>query len=266
MTVPPAEQPAELSAQSPADRSDPRPVALVTGASSGIGEASARGLARAGFEVVVAARRADRLDALAGEIGGRALPFDVTDPDGVAVALGGLERLDLVVHSAGGALGLEPVVDADLDVWRQMFDSNVLGVARVTQAVVGLLRASDRGHIVIIGSVAGQEVYPGGGGYTAAKHAANSLARTLRWELSAEGIRVTEIAPGMVRTEFSVVRFGGDQERADKVYEGLTPLSAEDVADAVVFAATRPVHVDIEFVQLKPVAQVTTTVAHRRPS
>jgi NADP-dependent 3-hydroxy acid dehydrogenase YdfG len=247
----------------PASGPGPRPVALVTGASSGIGEASARGLAAAGFEVLVAARRADRLEALAAEIGGRALPMDVTDPASVVAAAENIDRLDVVVHSAGGALGLEPVVEADLDLWRRMFDSNVLGVARVTQAVIGLLRASGRGHVVLIGSVAGKEVYPGGGGYTAAKHAANSLARTLRWELSAEGIRVTEIAPGMVRTEFSLVRFGGDEQHADRVYEGLTPLSAEDVAEAVVFAVTRPPHVDVEFLQIKPVAQVTTTVANR---
>jgi NADP-dependent 3-hydroxy acid dehydrogenase YdfG len=252
MTVPPA--------------ADPRPVALVTGASSGIGEACARALTAAGFEVFAAARRTDRLDRLAAATGCRALPMDVTEAESVARAVSGLDRLDLVVHAAGGALGLEPAVQADLDRWRAMYECNVLGVVRVTQAVAGLLRASGRGHVVVIGSVAGQEVYPGGGGYTAAKHATNAVARTLRWELSGEGVRVTEIAPGMVRTEFSLVRFDGDAERADRVYEGLTPLTAADVAEAVVFAATRPPHVDVEFLQLKPTAQVTTTVAHRRPA
>ncbi|MGF1663213.1 MAG: SDR family NAD(P)-dependent oxidoreductase [Kineosporiaceae bacterium] len=243
-----------------------RPVALVTGASSGIGEASARALAAGGFDVVAAARRTDRLDRLAAGTGVRALPMDVTDQGSVSGAAAALDRLDLVVHAAGGALGLEPAVSADLDRWRAMYDTNVLGVLRVTQAVAGLLRASGRGHVIVIGSVAGQEVYPGGGGYTAAKHATNALARTLRWELSGEGVRVTEIAPGMVRTEFSLVRFDGDAERADRVYEGLTPLSAADVAETVVFAATRPAHVDVEYLQLKPTAQVTTTVAHRRPA
>ncbi|MGF1646430.1 MAG: SDR family NAD(P)-dependent oxidoreductase [Kineosporiaceae bacterium] len=250
----------------PADATtDPRPVALVTGASSGIGEASVRALAAAGFEVVAAARRTDRLERLAAATGCRALTMDVTDPASVAGGVAGLDRVDAVVHAAGGALGLEPALSADLDRWRQMYETNVLAVARVTQAVAGLLRASGRGHVIVIGSVAGQEVYPGGGGYTAAKHGTHALARTLRWELSGEGVRVTEIAPGMVRTEFSLVRFGGDAERADRVYEGLTPLGAEDVAAAVVFAATRPPHVDVEFLQIKPTAQVTTTVAHRRP-
>lgn len=241
-----------------------RPVALVTGASSGIGAASARALAAAGFHVVAGARRMDRLEKLAADIDGRAVALDVTDPASIDAVAAGLDRLDLVVHCAGGALGLEPVVDSDLDRWREMFETNVIGVARATQAVIGLLRASGRGHIVIIGSVAGKEVYPGGAGYTGAKHAANSLARTLRWELSAEGIRVTEIAPGMVRTEFGLVRFDGDVEKAEAPYRGLTPLTAQDVAEAVVFAATRSPNVDIEYIAIKPVAQVSTTVANRR--
>jgi NADP-dependent 3-hydroxy acid dehydrogenase YdfG len=240
-----------------------RPVALVTGASSGIGEATAKALVSAGFDVVAAARRTDRLRALADEIGCRILTLDVTDPSGVADATAGLDRVDCVVHSAGGALGLEPVLDGDLARWTAMYEANVLGVVHVTRAVIGLLRASRRGQVIVIGSVAGKEVYPGGGGYTVAKHGTNALVRTLRWELSAEGIRVTEIAPGMVRTEFSVVRFDGDEQRAEQVYSGLTPLCAADVAEAVVFAVTRPPHVDVEYVAMKTVAQVTTTVAHR---
>jgi len=240
-----------------------QPTALVTGASSGIGAASARALSAAGFHVVLAARRLDRLQRLAAELDGRAAVVDVTDDDSIDELVAGLGSLDLIVHSAGGALGLEPVVEADLGRWREMFETNVIGVARLTQAVIAHLRASSRGHVIIIGSVAGQEVYPGGAGYTAAKHAANALTRTLRWELSAEGIRVTVIAPGLVRTEFSLVRFDGDAERADAVYRGLTPLSAEDVAEAVAFAATRPPHVDIDYIALKPVAQVSTTVANR---
>ncbi len=243
--------------------SAPRPVALVTGGSSGIGAASARGLAGAGFDVVVAARREARLGTLAAEINGRAVQLDVTDPASVAALVAELDRVDLVVHSAGGALGLDPVASADLDQWQAMFDANVLGTARVTQAVMGLLRRSTRGHVILLGSVAGTEVYPGGGGYTGAKHAVHSLAQTLRWELSAEGIRVTEIAPGLVDTEFSLVRFDGDAERARAVYRGLTALTAEDVAEAIVFAATRPPHVDIDYLVIKPVAQVSATVANR---
>jgi NADP-dependent 3-hydroxy acid dehydrogenase YdfG len=177
----------------------------------------------------------------------------------------GLDAVDLVVHSAGGALGLDRVEDADLDRWRRMYEVNVLGVVRLTKALLPKLRAGGAGHIVVLGSIAGFEVYPGGAGYTAAKHAVNALCRTLRLELNGEPIRITEIAPGMVETEFSQVRFGGDLERAAAVYQGLTPLSAQDVAEVVAFCATRPPHVDIDHVVLRPVAQATAMIAHREP-
>ncbi|WP_336922569.1 SDR family NAD(P)-dependent oxidoreductase [Aquipuribacter sp. SD81] len=245
----------------------PRGTAVVTGASSGIGEASARALAAAGFHVVVAARRVERLEALAAELGGRAVRLDVTDDASVAAlaeAVADLPSVDCVVHSAGGALGLEPVLDSDLDRWQRMFDSNVLGVARVTQALAPRLRASGRGHVVVIGSIAGSEVYPGGAGYAAAKHAVRAVTETLRWELHTEGIRVSEVAPGMVHTpEFSLVRFDGDAERAAKVYEGARPVHAEDVAEVVAFVATRPPHVDIDRVVVKPVGQANGHVVHR---
>ena len=237
--------------------------AVVTGASSGIGAATVRALAAAGFDTVAAARRLDRCEALAAEVGGRAARLDVTDDASVAEFVAGLDGVDLIVHSAGGALGLDRVEDADLDQWRSMYESNVLGVVRLTKALLPKLRAAAAGHIVVLGSIAGFEVYPGGAGYTAAKHAVNALCRTLRLELNGEPIRITEIAPGMVETEFSQVRFGGDQERATAVYRGLTPLSAQDVAEVVAFCATRPPHVDIDQVVLRPVAQATAMIAHR---
>jgi NADP-dependent 3-hydroxy acid dehydrogenase YdfG len=239
-------------------------VALVTGASSGIGAATVRALAAAGFDTVAAARRVERCEELAREVGGRALRLDVTDDASVASLAEQLDRVDVVVHSAGGALGLDPVEKADVEQWRQMYDSNVLGVLRVHRALLPKLRESGNGHVVVLGSIAGFEVYPGGAGYTGVKHAVNALCRTLRLELVGEPIRITEVAPGMVETEFSLVRFGGDAERAAGVYRGLTPLSAEDVADVVAFCVTRPAHVDIDYVLVKPVAQASTTVAARR--
>jgi NADP-dependent 3-hydroxy acid dehydrogenase YdfG len=237
--------------------------ALITGASSGIGAATARSLSAAGFDVVVAARRRERLEDLARETGGRALELDVTDPDSVARLGEEVPDAAVVIHSAGGALGLEPIAEADEDLWQRMYDTNVVGVLRVTKAMLPALERSGDGHIVILGSVAGVEVYPGGAGYTAAKHAVNAVARTLRLELLGRPVRVTEIAPGLVETEFSEVRFGGDAERARDVYEGLTPLSAEDVADAIAYVVTRPPHVDIDYLAMKPTAQATARDVHR---
>lgn len=240
-----------------------RRVALVTGASSGIGAACVRALAAAGFHTIAAARRIERCEELAREVGGHAAALDVTDQSSVDALAGELGELSVIVHSAGGALGLEPIADADAEHWRTMYETNVMGVMRVTRALLPALRRSADGHVVLVGSIAGVEVYPGGAGYTAAKHAANALARTLRLELLADGIRVSEVAPGMVETEFSVVRFGGDEERAAKVYEGLVPLRAEDVADLIAFILTRPAHVDIDYAVIKPTAQASALIAHR---
>ena len=240
-----------------------RATALVTGASSGIGAATVRSLAAAGFDTVAAARRVERCEEIAREVGGRALRLDVTEPASVAELAGALDELSVIVHSAGGALGLEPIAEADEERWRTMYEANVLGLVRVTKALLPALRRSGRGHIVILGSVAGVEVYEGGAGYTAVKHGANVVARTLRLELLADGIRVTEVAPGLVETEFSLVRFGGDEERARAVYRGLEPLRAEDVAELIAFVVTRPPHVDIDYVVIKPTAQATATVVHR---
>jgi NADP-dependent 3-hydroxy acid dehydrogenase YdfG len=237
--------------------------AVVTGASSGIGAATVRALAGAGFDVVAAARRFERCQALADEVGGRAVRLDVDDADSVTGLAEAVPDAGVVVHSAGGALGLSPVGEADPDQWEQMYETNVLGVMRVTKALLPAIERSGDGHIVVLGSVAGVEVYSGGGGYTAAKHAVNALTRTLRRELLGKPIRVTEIAPGLVETEFSLVRFGGDEERARQVYEGLKPLTAEDVAEAIAFVVTRPEHVNVDYLAVKPRAQISATIVHR---
>jgi NADP-dependent 3-hydroxy acid dehydrogenase YdfG len=239
------------------------PTALVTGASSGIGAATVRALAREGFETIAAARRLQRCEELAAEVGGRALRLDVSDPESVAALAGAVPEVAVVVHSAGGALGLDPIADADEEKWLTMYESNVVGVMRVTKALLPALERSGDGRVVVIGSVAGVEVYPGGAGYTAAKHAAHAVTQTLRLELLGKPIRVTEVAPGLVETEFSMVRFDGDEKRAADLYRGLKPLTAEDVAEVIAFAITRPAHVDIDYVGVKPTAQATATVVHR---
>jgi NADP-dependent 3-hydroxy acid dehydrogenase YdfG len=238
-------------------------VAVVTGASSGIGAATARALARAGYTLWLGARRTDRLEALATELSGHAHVLDVADADSVAAFCAALpEQVHLLVNNAGGALGLEPIAEARDEDWLQMYQSNVLGLMRVTRGLMPRLIASRR-HIVNITSIAGRETYPSGAGYTAAKHAAVAVTRTLREELNGTPVRVTDIAPGLVETEFSVVRFAGDTERAKKPYEGLTPLTAEDVADTILWAVTRPWHVNIDEIVLKPVAQASATKVAR---
>jgi len=240
-----------------------RPTAVVTGASSGIGAATARALAAAGFRVVLGARRVDRLEAIAKEIDGTALPLDVTDRGSVAEFVAAVPACRLLVNNAGGAKGLEPVEQADEADWTWMFEVNVLGTLRLVQGLLPRLRESGDGHIVTVTSIAALAPYDNGAGYTGAKHAQAMLHRTLRGELLGEPIRLTEVLPGMVETEFSVVRFGGDQEKADKVYQGITPLTAEDVADVIAFAATRPSHVNLDQIVLKPRAQADAMRAYR---
>ncbi|QIX25644.1 SDR family NAD(P)-dependent oxidoreductase [Nocardioides sp. JQ2195] len=243
-----------------------RRTAVVTGASSGIGAATARALAAEGLHVLCAARRTDRIQALAEEIGGVAVPCDVTDPASVA----GLREvvgdvLHVLVNNAGGAFGSAPVESADPAQWKAMYDVNVLGVLHVTQALLPALRASGDGLIVNVGSTAGRVAYETGAGYTAAKHAEKVVTETLRLELVGEPIRISEVAPGMVHTEeFSLVRFGGDQAKADAVYAGVPdPLVAEDVADAIAWVATRPAHVNIDELVIKPRAQAAQHKVHR---
>ncbi|UQX88853.1 SDR family NAD(P)-dependent oxidoreductase [Jatrophihabitans telluris] len=256
-----------------------RGLAVVTGASSGIGAATARRLAAEGFTVWAAARRIDRLRSLAAESAGSitAVELDVTSPESVArlseavsAATSGGEHgleLTLLVNNAGGAVGLDPVADADPADWLTMYQTNVLGAMRVTQALLPALAAGSGGHIVLTGSIAGHGVYPGGGGYSAAKYGARAMMETLRLELNGRRIRVSEIDPGMVATEeFSLVRFGGDAERAAAVYDGVdNPLTAEDVADVIAFVATRPAHVNIDAVTVKPVAQAASYKLARGP-
>lgn len=231
--------------------------AVVTGASSGIGAAAARKLAEAGFHVIVGARRLDRLQALAEDIHGVAMPLDVTDASSVEAFCKEVpSTLALLVNNAGGALGLRSVAEALDEEWQTMYASNVLGLMRMTRALLPKLREG-KGHIINITSVAGREVYPGGAGYTAAKHAARAVTQTLRLELNGEPIRITDVAPGLVETEFSMVRFYGDEARARAVYDGITPLTAEDVADCIVWAATRPPHVNIDEIVIKPLAQAS---------
>jgi NADP-dependent 3-hydroxy acid dehydrogenase YdfG len=230
----------------------------VTGASSGIGAATARALAAEGYAVWCAARRSDRIAALAEEIGGAAVTCDVTDPASVAALADAVgDTLNVLVNNAGGAFGLAPVAEADPEDWRRMYDVNVLGLLHVTQALLPALRASGDGLILNVGSIAGHVAYEGGAGYTAAKHGTQVVTETLRLELVGEPVRVSEISPGMVHTEeFALVRFHGDQERADAVYAGVSaPLVAEDVADAIAWIATRPSHVNIDELVIKPRAQ-----------
>jgi NADP-dependent 3-hydroxy acid dehydrogenase YdfG len=238
---------------------DGRRVAVVTGASSGIGEATARTLAGLGFHVVAVARRAEPLHALADEIGGTAVVADVTDGAAIADLAARCDRVDVLVNNAGGAKGLEPVAEADLDHWRWMWEANVLGTLQVTRALLPKLIASGDGLIVTVTSIAAFEIYDGGAGYTSAKHAQAALHRTMRGELLGKPVRLTEIAPGMVETEFSLVRFGGDQGKADALYEGMTPLVAQDIAEVIGFVATRPSHVDLDMIVIRPRDQASAT-------
>ncbi|MET0558435.1 MAG: SDR family NAD(P)-dependent oxidoreductase [Solirubrobacterales bacterium] len=239
-------------------------VAVITGASSGIGAATARALAGDGFEVVLGARRLARLEALAGELGGRAIELDVTDQGSVEAFAAAVPSCEVLVNNAGGALGLEPLAEADEEKWRQMYESNVLGTMRMTRALLPPLTASGDGHVVNVTSIASFETYRGGAGYTAAKHAQRALTRTLRLELLGQPVSVTEVAPGMVETEFSLVRFGGDEEAAARVYEGMQPLSGEEVAECIRWAVTQPSHVNVDEIVVRPRAQATATEVHRR--
>jgi NADP-dependent 3-hydroxy acid dehydrogenase YdfG len=238
-------------------------VAAITGASSGIGAAAARALAGDGFRVVLGARRLDRLEQVAGEVGGEAHSLDVTDPDSVAEFCAHLPHCDVLINNAGGALGLEPLAEADEEKWRTMYEANVLGTMRMTRALLPRLIESRDGHIVAVTSIAGFESYRGGSGYIAAKHAQRSLLRNLRLELLGEPVRVTEIAPGMVETEFSLVRFGGDEQAARRVYEGMEPLRAADVAECIRWAVAQPPRVNVDEIVVRPRDQAAATEVHR---
>lgn len=246
------------------------PIAVITGASSGIGAATARQLAAAGFRVVLTARRKDRIEALAAEITeagheATAYALDVTDRAAVDEFATAFRTLAVLVNNAGGALGADPVATGDPADWRQMYETNVIGTLNVTQALLPALTASGNGTVVILSSTAGLSTYEGGGGYVAAKHGEHVLAETLRLEIVGTPVRVIEVAPGMVKTEeFATTRFRGDAEKAAKVYAGVdAPLSADDVADTITWAITRPSHVNIDLLVVRPRAQASNSKVHR---
>jgi NADP-dependent 3-hydroxy acid dehydrogenase YdfG len=247
---------------------DAQRIAVVTGASSGIGEATSQALAGAGFHIVAGARRQDRLKKVVAPLGGEALPLDVTQLPSIEAfvqAVGARHgRIDVLVNNAGLAAGLAPVAEGRDDDWVQMLETNVLGILRLTRACLPLLRKAPSSHIVNLGSVAGFEVYAGGAGYTASKHAVRAITRTLRLELVGEPIRITEVAPGMVETEFSLVRFKGDATRAAEVYRGVQPLTGADVAECIRWAVTRPLHVNIDELVVRPIAQANAFTVARR--
>ena len=251
-------------------------VAVVTGASSGIGAATARRLAAEGFRVVLVARRAERIEELAKEIGDAATAYtvDVTDRAAVdafaAAVVRDLGRVDVLVNNAGGAFGAESVADGDPADWRRMYEVNVLGVLHMTQALLPALRAggaeTGAGTVLVLSSTAAFTPYEGGGGYVAAKAGAHAIAGTLRLELVGEPVRVIEIAPGMVRTdEFALTRFGGDAAKAASVYAGVDePLTAEDVADTIAWTVTRPPHVNVDLLVVRPLAQAANHKVARK--
>jgi NADP-dependent 3-hydroxy acid dehydrogenase YdfG len=245
--------------------SDERAVAVVTGASSGIGAATARALAGAGFHVVLGARRIGRCQEIAEEIGGTAVPLDVLDADSVAAFAAAVPTARVLVNNAGGARGLSPVLAADEEQWRWMWNANVLGTLRLTTAFLPKLIDSGDGVLVTVTSIAALEAYDNGSGYTSAKHAQAVMHRTLRAEHLGQPVRFIEVAPGMVETEFSLMRFDGDAEKAAAVYAGLTPLSAVDVAEVITFAVTRPAHVNLDLIVVKPRDQHSALRASRHP-
>lgn len=238
--------------------------AVVTGASAGIGAATARRLAQEGFDLVLGARRVDSLEKVAADCGGRALPLDVTDVGSVEHFAAQIDEVSVLINNAGLALGIGPLSDSSDDDLVTMWETNVLGVIRMTRALLPKIEASGDGHIVNIGSTAGRWAYPGGAGYTTTKHSLRVLTETLRLELVGQPVRISEVAPGMVETEFSMVRFKGDAEAAAKVYQGMKALEAEDIADCIAWVVTRPAHVNIDEVVIKPRDQAHWSSISRR--
>jgi NADP-dependent 3-hydroxy acid dehydrogenase YdfG len=244
---------------------------LITGASAGIGAACARAFAGEGARLVLAARRRERLDELVRGLGGaecHLLELDVRDRDAVSEVLGGLpaewREIDVLVNNAGVGRGLDKLQEGDVDGWDQMVDTNVKGLLYVTRALLPGMVERGRGHVINIGSIAGHEVYPGGAVYCATKSAVGSITQGMRLDLMGTGVRVSTVDPGMVETEFSIVRFGGDEERAKRVYAGMTPLTPDDIAETVLWCATRPPHVNIDEIILKPTDQASATLVHRK--
>ena len=242
---------------------DTKRIAVITGASGGIGAATAQALHTAGFSLVLGARREDKLREVAEPLGAKYAVLDVTDAQSVKDFCAAIPTAHILVNNAGGAWGLDPIAEAKDDDWERMYDTNVLGLMRMTRELLPKLEATGAGHVVNIGSIAGRDPYPNGAGYNAVKFAVKAITQVMRLEWVGKPIRITEVAPGMVETEFSKVRFSGDEEKAAKVYAGLQPLSAEDVADCIQWAVTRPPHVNIDEIVVKPLAQASATVAKR---
>lgn len=248
--------------------------ALISGATAGIGKATAILLAENGYNLIVTGRRADRLEALKAEIESstfakvECLNFDIRDNSQVCAAIDSLpaefKEIDVLVNNAGLASGLDPVQTGDLDDWEKMLDTNVKGLLYLTRKVSPMMISRKQGHIINIGSIAGKEVYPNGNVYCASKHAVDALTKAMRIDMLPHGIKVTQIAPGMIDTEFSTVRFHGDKEKADKVYDGLTPLYAEDIAELILFILSRPAHVCINDMVVTPLAQASATNVVRK--
>lgn len=248
-------------------------IALITGATSGIGKATAIKLAEAGYSTIITGRRKERLDELAKELTDKGiqvltLQFDVRNQTEVHNAIAGLpsewQNIDVLVNNAGLAVGTSPIQDGIVDDWERMIDTNVKGLLYMTHEVAPLMIKNGKGHIVNLASVAGKEVYPGGNVYCATKHAVDALSKAMRIDMLKHNIKVTNIAPGMVETEFSIVRYKGDTQAADNVYKGIAPLTGEDIADTIVFAVTRPAHVCLNDIQIMPTAQASSRDVDRK--
>ena len=246
-------------------------IALITGATSGIGEATARLLAQNAFNLIICGRRRDRLEKLQTELSSHSkviyLQFDVSKKDEVFENIGSLpadwQPVDILINNAGNAHGLAPIQEGSLDDWEAMMDINVKGLLYVSKAVIPAMIKKGAGHIINIGSIAGKEVYPNGNVYCASKYAVDAISQGMRIDLNPHGIKVSEINPGLVNTEFSLVRFKGDSEKADNVYKGMKPLSGHDVAELILFIITRPSHVNIADTIIFPTAQASSTVVKR---
>lgn len=248
-------------------------IALITGATSGIGKATALKAAAAGFDLIITGRRAERLEELAREIRAKgadvlSLNFDVRKSEEVQIAIDSLNgkwrNIAVLVNNAGLAVGVNPIQDGILDDWERMIDTNIKGLLYITRAVAPLMITNNTGHIVNIASIAGKEVYPGGNVYCATKHAVDALSRAMRVDMLKHSIKVTNIAPGMVETEFSIVRYKGDEQAAKNVYQGMTPLSNEDIAETILFAITRPAHVCLNDIVIMPTAQANSRDVNRK--
>ncbi len=248
-------------------------IALITGATSGIGKATAVKLAETGFDLIITGRRSDRLHALEEELQKKgvqviSLHFDVRNQMEVKQAISSLpeawKNIDVLVNNAGLAVGTNPIQDGLMEDWERMIDTNIKGLLYVTREIAPLMIKNQKGHIVNLASVAGKEVYPGGNVYCATKHAVDALSKAMRTDMLKHNIKVTNIAPGMVETEFSIVRYKGDEKAAQNVYNGMTPLTGEDIADTIVFAITRPAHVCLNDIMIMPTAQANSRDVNRK--